>query len=58
MTAEDVGAVVRTLLQFVAGFLVAKGIGDAEFWTAAVPAAVALASAVWSYVYIRRKSNA
>lgn len=57
MTAEQFGAIVRTLIQLVAGFFVAKGIGDQEMWMAITAGAVSIASGIWSYFWIKRVST-
>lgn len=57
MTGEQIGAVVRTILQFVAGYAVAKGIGDADMWVAVTAGAAAIASAVWSFFWIKKAST-
>ncbi len=54
MTSEQIGAVVRTILQFIAGYAVAKGIGDAEMWLAITAGAASIASAIWSFAWIKK----
>ena len=58
MTAEQIGAVVRTIIQLVSGFAIAKGIGDDAMWLAISGGAVAIASGLWSYFWIRKASTA
>lgn len=58
MTEEQIGAVVRTIIQLLAGILIAKGIGDEELWLAISAGAVSVASGLWSFFWIRKASTA
>lgn len=57
MTGEQIGAMVRTVVQLVAGIAIAKGIGDDALWVTIAGAAAAVASGVWSWVWIRKAST-
>lgn len=57
MTAEQVGAVVRTLIQLIAGFFIAKGIGDADMWIAISAGAVSIVSGLWSFFWIKKAAT-
>lgn len=57
LTAEQVGAIVRTVLQLVSGLAIAKGIGDESLWLSISGGAVALASGIWSLLWIRKAST-
>jgi membrane protein DedA with SNARE-associated domain len=56
MNAESIGALVRTVLQLVAGFAIAKGIGDQELWLTITAATVSIVSGAWSFWWIRKKT--
>jgi hypothetical protein len=58
MTAEQFGAVIRTIIQFAAGYFVARGVGDAELWLAITAGAVSIGSALWSFFWIKKASTA
>lgn len=57
LTAEQFGAVLRTIIQFVAGYFIAKGIGDEQFWISITAGVVAIGSALWSWFWIRKAST-
>lgn len=54
MTSEQFGAMLRTIIQFIAGFAIAKGIGDSELWLAISAGAVAIGSGLWSFFWIKK----
>lgn len=56
MTADQFGGIVRHILTFGAGFIVAKGYVDASTATEIVASATALCITVWS-MYTNRKSK-
>jgi hypothetical protein len=58
MSAEQIGAVVRTLVQFLAGFAIAKGIGNEEMWLAITGGIVSIVSGLWSFFWIKKASTA
>jgi hypothetical protein len=57
MTAEQIGAVVRTIIQLVAGLAIAKGIGDEQLWLTIGGAAASVASGVWSFFWIKKAAT-
>jgi hypothetical protein len=57
MTAEQFGAMLRTLIQFVSGYFVAKGIGDATLWVTIAAAAASVGSGLWSFFWIKKAST-
>lgn len=57
MTAEQFGAVLRTLIQFISGFAIAKGVGDGEMWMAITAGAVSIGSGLWSFFWIKKAST-
>lgn len=57
LTAEQVGAIVRTVLQLVSGLAIAKGIGDESLWLTISGGAVSLASGIWSLIWIKKAST-
>lgn len=57
LTSEQVGAIVRTVLQLVSGLAIAKGIGDESLWLSISGGAVSLASGIWSLIWIRKAST-
>lgn len=57
MNSETIWAHLRTILQFVAGYLVARGVGSDELWAAVIPGVVALASYLYSAYWISKKST-
>ena len=57
LTAEQVGAIVRTVLQLVSGLAIAKGIGDESLWLTISGGAVSLASGLWSLIWIKKAST-
>lgn len=54
MTGEQIGAMVRTIIQLIAGFAIAKGIGDEQLWLTIGGAAASIASGIWSFVWIKK----
>lgn len=50
MTAEQVSGLVRHLLTFLGGWLIAKGWGDASAWDAIGGGIAALIGIIWSHV--------
>ena len=58
MTAEQIGAIVRTVIQLIAGLAIAKGIGDNDMWVAISGGAVSIASGLWSFFWIKKASTA
>jgi lysozyme len=57
MTSEQVGAIVRTVVQLVAGLAIAKGIGDDALWMTIGGAAASVVSGVWSFFWIKKAST-
>ena len=57
MTAEQIGAMVRTVIQLVAGLAIAKGIGNNEMWMAIGSGVASIASGIWSFVWIKKAST-
>jgi hypothetical protein len=57
MTAEQIGAVVRTIIQLVAGLAIAKGIGDEQLWLTIGGAAASIASGIWSFFWIKKAAT-
>ena len=57
MNAEQFAGVVRAIVAALGGFLVAKGVADAETVAAVAGAAATLAAAVWS-VLSKKKPEA
>ena len=56
MTGEQIAGIVRALVAAVGGYLVGKGLADAETVAAAAGAAATLVVAVWS-VYSKKKGE-
>jgi hypothetical protein len=56
MSGTEIGGVVRTLAAFGGGFLVSRGLVDAETVTAVAGALATIAVAVWSI--LQKKSAA
>lgn len=54
MTAEQVGAMIRTVIQLIAGLAIAKGIGDNNLWMAISAGAVSIGSGLWSFYWIKK----
>ena len=54
MTAEQFGAMLRTVIQLIAGVAIAKGIGDANLWLAITAGAVSIGSGLWSFFWIKK----
>jgi hypothetical protein len=54
MTAEQVAGIVRAVVAAIGGYLVGRGIADAETIAAVGGAAATIAAAIWS-VYSKRK---
>lgn len=54
MTKEQIEGIVRHILTFGGGFLIAAGYLDAETWATVTGAVVSLAGAIWSYVAKQR----
>jgi hypothetical protein len=57
MNGEQIAGVVRAIVAALGGFLVAKGVTDAETVAAVTGAAATLAAAVWS-VLSKKKPEA
>lgn len=53
MTSEQFGAMLRTVIQLVAGVAIAKGIGDANLWMAITAGVVSVGSGLWSFFWIK-----
>lgn len=49
MNGDMIQALVRAVMNIVAGMLVAKGVGDASTWEQATGAVVTLAAVWWSF---------
>lgn len=49
MTGEQLGGIARAIVAFGGGYLVAKGIGNAELWTTIGGAVSTIVIAWWSY---------
>jgi hypothetical protein len=56
MTGEQIAGIVRALVAAVGGYLVGKGLADAETVAAVAGAAATIAAAVWS-VLAKRKGE-
>jgi len=56
MNTEQIGAVVRTVIQLVSGLAIAKGIGDEQLWVAISGGAVSIVSGIWSWYWISKKT--
>jgi hypothetical protein len=54
MTAEQVAGIVRAVIAAIGGYLVGRGLADAETVAAVGGAAATIVAAVWS-VYSKRK---
>jgi hypothetical protein len=54
MNAEQIAGIVRAVVAAIGGYLVGKGIADAETIAAVAGAAATIAAAIWS-VYSKRK---
>ena len=57
LTSEQIGAIVRTVIQLASGMAIAKGIGDETLWLSISSGAVALASGIWSLLWIKKAST-
>jgi hypothetical protein len=57
MTAEQIGAMVRTVVQLLAGFAIAKGYGNNEMWLAISGGLVSIVSGLWSFFWIKKAST-
>lgn len=57
MTAEQIGAVARTVIQLVSGLAIAKGIGDETMWLAVSGGLVSVISGLWSFFWIKKAST-
>jgi hypothetical protein len=57
MTAEQIGAMVRTIIQLLAGFAIAKGYGNNEMWLAISGGLVSIVSGLWSFFWIKKAST-
>jgi hypothetical protein len=57
MTAEQIGAMVRTVIQLLSGFAIAKGIGNEEMWLAITGGVVSIVSGLWSFFWIKKAST-
>lgn len=56
MTAEQFGAMLRTIIQLIAGLAIAKGIGDNNLWMSISAGVVAIGSGLWSFYWIKDKT--
>jgi hypothetical protein len=56
MTGEQIAGIVRALVAAVGGYLVGKGLADAETVAAVAGAAATLVVAVWSF-YSKKKAE-
>jgi hypothetical protein len=54
MTAEQVAGIVRAIVAAIGGYLVGKGIADAETVAAVGGAVATIAAAVWSVLSKRK----
>lgn len=54
MTAEQVAGIVRAVIAAIGGYLVGRGLADAETVAAVGGAAATIAAAVWSVVAKRK----
>ena len=54
MTAEQFGAMLRTVIQLISGVAIAKGIGDNNLWMAISAGAVSIGSGLWSFYWIKK----
>jgi hypothetical protein len=54
MSGEQIGGIVRALVAAVGGYLVGKGLADAETVAAVAGAAATIAAAVWSVLSKRK----
>lgn len=57
MTAEQFGALLRTILQPLAVLAVAKGLGDENLWLAVSAGAVSIGTGLWSFFWIKKAST-
>lgn len=57
LSPEQVGAIVRTIIQLISGLAIAKGIGDESLWLSITGGAVSIASGIWSLLWIRKAST-
>lgn len=57
MTAEQIGAVARTVIQLVSGLAIAKGIGDDAMWMAVSGGVVSVVSGLWSFFWIKKAAT-
>lgn len=57
MTSEQIGALVRTVVQLISGLAIAKGIGDESLWLAISGGVVSIASGIWSWYWIAKKTT-
>lgn len=58
MTAEQFGAMLRTIIQLISGIAIAKGIGDNNLWVAISAGLVSIGSGLWSFYWIKDKTAA
>lgn len=49
MDGTKIADLVRTLFGVLSGYLMAKGIGDADLWTAVASGAALVVAAVWTF---------
>jgi len=56
MSAEQIAGIVRAIVAAVGGYLVGKGLADAETVAAVAGAAATIAAAVWS-VLSKKKAD-
>jgi hypothetical protein len=56
MTGEQIAGIVRAIVAAVGGYLVGKGLADAETVAAVAGAAATIAAAVWS-VLSKKKAD-
>ena len=58
MTAEQFGALLRTILQPIAVLAIAKGIGDENLWLAISAGIVSIGTGAWSFWWIKKAKTA
>lgn len=58
MDSTVIGSIVRQVLTFGAGFLVAKGIGDIDTWNQLIGGLLVVASSAWSIWQKKKAADA
>jgi hypothetical protein len=56
MTSDQITGVIRALIAALSGFLIAKGIGTADFWTWIGAGVTAIVPVVWTWISNRPKT--